>query len=163
MPGVASVGGFVDAPFAASRPERAFSSDQDGVAIARVDQDLGNMLGTLQPHEVDEDQHRQLLGHFVEHVGLPVGTDLLDQFDGVLESAVIGLPHPDFGEAVVAVIVPIAGAPPDEPAVIAHSKRELANFKVPKRVFFVDELPRNAMGKVQKNLLRERYAGIFSS
>ena len=89
--------------------------------------------------------------------------DLLDQFDGVLESAVIGLPHPDFGEAVVAVIVPIAGAPPDEPAVIAHSKRELANFKVPKRVFFVDELPRNAMGKVQKNLLRERYAGIFSS
>jgi len=88
---------------------------------------------------------------------------LLDDMDGVLESAVIGVPHPDFGEAVVAVIVPTAGAAPDEPAVVAHSKRELANFKVPKRVFFVDELPRNAMGKVQKNLLRERYAGIFSS
>jgi len=88
---------------------------------------------------------------------------LLDQMDSVLESAVIGVPHPDFGEAVVAVIVPAAGAALDEQAVIAHSKRELANFKVPKRVFFVDELPRNAMGKVQKNLLRERYAGSFSS
>jgi len=88
---------------------------------------------------------------------------LLDEMDGVLESAVIGVPHPDFGEAVVAVIVPTPGAATDERAVIAHSKGELANFKVPKQLFFVDELPRNAMGKVQKNLLRERYAGSFAS
>ena len=87
--------------------------------------------------------------------------DLLDQMDGVVESAVIGLPHPDFGEAVAAVIVPASTSAPDERAVIAFSKRELANFKVPKRVFFVDQLPRNAMGKVQKNLLREHYAGSF--
>ena len=88
--------------------------------------------------------------------------DLLDQFDGVVESAVIGLPHPDFGEAVAAVIVPAAGASVDADAIIARSKAELANFKVPKRVFFVPELPRNAMGKVQKNQLRERYATTFS-
>jgi malonyl-CoA/methylmalonyl-CoA synthetase len=87
---------------------------------------------------------------------------LLDQIDGVVESAVIGLPHPDFGEAVAAVIVPAAGATLEEGDIISHSKAELANFKVPKRVFFVDELPRNTMGKVQKNQLRERYTATFS-
>ena len=83
---------------------------------------------------------------------------LLDDVDGVQESAVIGVPHPDFGEAVVAVIVPTGGSEPDEQFVIDFCKREMANFKVPKRVYFLDELPRNAMGKVQKNLLRERFA-----
>jgi malonyl-CoA/methylmalonyl-CoA synthetase len=82
----------------------------------------------------------------------------LDDIDGILESAVIGVPHPDFGEAVIAVIVRNPdGANLTEAGVIAALKNRIAGFKVPKRVFFAPELPRNAMGKVQKNLLRERY------
>jgi malonyl-CoA/methylmalonyl-CoA synthetase len=82
----------------------------------------------------------------------------LDELPGVVESAVIGVPHPDFGEAVTAVIVPHGEhMPPTEAEIIASMKARLANFKVPKRVHFVDELPRNAMGKVQKNVLRERF------
>jgi malonyl-CoA/methylmalonyl-CoA synthetase len=77
----------------------------------------------------------------------------------VKESAVVGVPHPDFGEAVTAVVVPVAGKRPAEAELIAALKGRLANFKVPKRVHVVDELPRNAMGKVQKNLLRDRYKG----
>ncbi len=84
---------------------------------------------------------------------------VLDELPGVQESAVVGVPHPDFGEAVTAVIVRRAGSPaPTEKEVIAAIRAKLANFKVPKRVYFVDELPRNAMGKVQKNVLKERYA-----
>jgi malonyl-CoA/methylmalonyl-CoA synthetase len=80
--------------------------------------------------------------------------DVLDAMEGVLESAVIGLPHPDFGEAVTAVIVPEKGAALDEAEIIRTLKKTLASFKCPKRVFIVDALPRNAMGKVQKNVLR---------
>jgi malonyl-CoA/methylmalonyl-CoA synthetase len=87
----------------------------------------------------------------------------IDEMPGVVESAVIGLPHPDFGEAVAAVIVPEAGARIDDAQVIARLRAQIANFKVPKRVWVVPELPRNAMGKVQKNVLRERYAGAFTS
>ena len=82
---------------------------------------------------------------------------LLDDLDGVVESAVIGLPHPDFGEAVVAVII----GQGEEAEVIAKAREKLAAFKTPKRVIWVDELPRNAMGKVQKNLLRQTYAALF--
>ena len=82
----------------------------------------------------------------------------LDELPEVQESAVVGVPHPDFGEAVTAVVVPKAGARPAEAELIAALKARLANFKVPKRVYVVDELPRNAMGKVQKNVLRDRYA-----
>jgi malonyl-CoA/methylmalonyl-CoA synthetase len=81
----------------------------------------------------------------------------LDELPGVKESAVVGVPHPDFGEAVTAVVVPAPGARPAEADLIAALKGRLANFKVPKRVHVVEELPRNAMGKVQKNVLRERY------
>ena len=84
----------------------------------------------------------------------------IDALSGVVESAVIGLPHPDFGEGVVAVIVREKGATLDEKAVMAGLDGRLARFKLPKRVFFVDELPRNTMGKVQKNLLRESYRTI---
>jgi malonyl-CoA/methylmalonyl-CoA synthetase len=87
----------------------------------------------------------------------------IDRLDGVVESAVIGLPHADFGEAVVAVIVAETGIGIDEQFVIASLSGQLAKYKMPKRVFFVDELPRNAMGKVQKNSLREVYCGIFSN
>jgi len=83
---------------------------------------------------------------------------LLDELPGVEESAVIGLPHPDFGEAVAAVVVPEQGSALSEEEVIAFVKGKLANFKVPKHVYFARELPRNAMGKVQKNVLRSTYA-----
>jgi len=83
---------------------------------------------------------------------------VLDELPGVLESAVIGVPHPDFGEGVVAIVLGSA----DEAAVIARARAELAAYKTPKRVIVVEELPRNAMGKVQKNVLRERYAGLFA-
>jgi malonyl-CoA/methylmalonyl-CoA synthetase len=82
----------------------------------------------------------------------------IDELPGVQESAVVGVPHPDFGEAVTAVVVPRHGeGKASEGAIIAALKERLANFKVPKRVYFVDELPRNAMGKVQKNVLRDRF------
>ncbi|WP_114395677.1 malonate--CoA ligase [Oleisolibacter albus] len=87
---------------------------------------------------------------------------VIDAIDGVVESAVIGLPHPDFGEAVAAVVQRKPGRPDvSEDGIIAQVKGELANFKVPKRVWFVDELPRNQMGKVQKALLREQHRDTF--
>ena len=85
---------------------------------------------------------------------------VLDDMEGVAESAVIGVPHVDFGEAVVAVVVSKKGAALSEPAMIAALKQRIANFKVPKRIVFVDDLPRNTMGKVQKNILRARYATV---
>ena len=86
---------------------------------------------------------------------------LLDEIAGVAESAVIGLPHPDFGEAVAAVIVKKPAAALVEADVVGSLKGKLAAFKLPKRVFVVEDLPRNAMGKVQKNELRKRYADTF--
>jgi malonyl-CoA/methylmalonyl-CoA synthetase len=82
----------------------------------------------------------------------------IDEMDGVEESAVIGVPDSDFGEAVAAVVVGKPGHTLTEASVIAALKGEIASFKVPKRVHFADELPRNAMGKVQKALLRERFS-----
>ncbi|TCO70817.1 malonate--CoA ligase [Rhodovulum euryhalinum] len=86
----------------------------------------------------------------------------LDDQPGVKESAVIGVPHPDFGESVVAVLVPEAGASPDPQAIAAALRDRLAGFKLPRRIVTVEELPRNTMGKVQKNILRERYADSFT-
>ena len=86
----------------------------------------------------------------------------LNELPGVAESAVIGVPHADFGEAVVAVVVAKAGAQLDAAAMAAALKARIANFKVPKQVFVVSELPRNAMGKVQKKLLREQHQGLFA-
>ncbi|MDX3895658.1 malonyl-CoA synthase [Pusillimonas sp.] len=84
----------------------------------------------------------------------------IDELPGVVESAVIGVPHADFGEAVVAVVVAEPGRSVDPQAVQASLKRQIANFKVPKHIVVVDQLPRNTMGKVQKNVLRETYASL---
>jgi len=84
---------------------------------------------------------------------------VLDDLPGVTESAVIGVPHPDFGEAVVAVVMGEA----EEAALIAAARERLAPYKIPKRVVRLAELPRNAMGKVQKNVLRERLAELFAA
>ena len=84
----------------------------------------------------------------------------IDALPGVVESAVIGVSDADFGEAVVAVVVAQPGHALTENGVIAALKTEIANFKVPKRVFLVDALPRNAMGKVQKNALREKFSKL---
>ncbi len=88
---------------------------------------------------------------------------LIDVMPGVRESAVIGVPHPDFGEGVVAVVAVDEPAELDEAGVIDALSGSLAAFKRPKRVFFTRELPRNTMGKVQKNQLREQYAGTFGA
>lgn len=85
----------------------------------------------------------------------------LDAVDGITESAVIGLPHPDFGEAVTAVVALADGAPPGEQQIINAMAVDLAKFKVPKRVIFVGELPRNTMGKIQKKAMRETYAALY--
>jgi malonyl-CoA/methylmalonyl-CoA synthetase len=82
----------------------------------------------------------------------------IDDMDGVEESAVIGIPHKDFGEAVMALVVPKPGIKLNGQAMIDALKSKIANFKVPKRVEILESLPRNAMGKVQKNVLRQQYS-----
>jgi malonyl-CoA/methylmalonyl-CoA synthetase len=86
----------------------------------------------------------------------------LDAVEGVLESAVFGVPHPDFGEGVTAVVVAKPGTVLSEEAIIESIKARLARYKVPKRIVVVEELPRNAMGKVQKNALRKTFAAIYA-
>ena len=87
---------------------------------------------------------------------------LVDDLPGVLESAVIGVPHPDFGEAVVAVVVPRPGATLDPGALAGAMADRIARFKQPRRIVVADELPRNAMGKVQKAALRETHRAMFA-
>ena len=88
--------------------------------------------------------------------------ECINQMPGVAESAVVGVRHADFGEAVVAVVVPKPGVALDGAAITAALKAQIANFKVPKALFVVNELPRNTMGKVQKNLLREQHKALFT-
>jgi malonyl-CoA/methylmalonyl-CoA synthetase len=87
----------------------------------------------------------------------------IDALAGVAESAVIGLPHSDFGEAVVAVVVPVPGVSLDEQSTQDTLAKRLAKFKLPKCVIFVDDLPRNAMGKVPKHILRETFKDLFAA
>ena len=87
---------------------------------------------------------------------------LLDEIDGVKESAIIGLPHKDFGEAVTAVVIPEdMNQLPNEKRIIDQLKQQLANYKIPKKIIILEQLPRNTMGKVQKNVLREAYKQLW--
>jgi malonyl-CoA/methylmalonyl-CoA synthetase len=86
----------------------------------------------------------------------------INDMPGVAESALIGVPHPDFGEVGVAALILKPGANLTPDVVLKVLKAKLANFKIPKRCFVLQELPRNTMGKVQKNLLREQYKSLFS-
>ncbi|WP_096668396.1 malonate--CoA ligase [Polaromonas sp. AET17H-212] len=86
----------------------------------------------------------------------------INDMPGVAESAVVGVPHPDFGEVGIAVVIAKPGAKLDGEQIIARLKAQLANFKIPKRCFIVGELPRNTMGKVQKNVLREQHKALFA-
>ena len=87
----------------------------------------------------------------------------IDALPGVVETAVIGAPHPDFGEGVTAIVVREKGAAVDEATIAAALEETLAKYKQPKRILFVDELPRNALGKVQKNVLRDVYGEIYKT
>ncbi len=117
---------------------------------------------------IDEDGYVAIVGRAKDLVitgGLNVYPKELELFidalEGVKESAVIGVPHDDFGEAIIAVVV--ADGPISAQAIIDACRRDLAAFKVPKKVIFVPDLPRNTMAKVQKNLLRETYADTFGT
>ena len=118
---------------------------------------------------IDDDGYVSIVGRSKDMVitgGLnvyPKEVELyIDDLPGVKESAVIGVPHPDFGEGVVAVVVLEDIGEVSEEDIVKACKGDLANFKVPKRVLFVDELPRNTMAKVQKNILRENYQALLS-
>ena len=87
--------------------------------------------------------------------------EIIDDQGGVLESAVIGVPHPDFGETPIAVIVSEAENAPELEAIESNLRKCLARYKHPKKMFLIDQLPRNTMGKVQKNILREEYKNLF--
>ncbi|HRJ69014.1 MAG TPA: AMP-binding protein, partial [Beijerinckiaceae bacterium] len=86
----------------------------------------------------------------------------IDGMPGVIESAVIGIPHPDFGEGVTAVVVRQKGSALDETEILGRLSERLAKFKQPKRIIFMDDLPRNTMGKVQKAVLREQFKSLYS-
>jgi malonyl-CoA/methylmalonyl-CoA synthetase len=88
---------------------------------------------------------------------------LLDEQPGVLESAVVGVPHPDFGETVLGVIVPEKDEQPDLDAIMEAARKSLARFKHPRKLVVMDALPRNTMGKVQKNVLREDFKEMFAT
>jgi malonyl-CoA/methylmalonyl-CoA synthetase len=118
---------------------------------------------------IDEDGYVSIVGRAKDMIisgGLnvyPKEVELfIDDLQGVKESAVIGVPHADFGEAVVAIVVKDTDASVEETAIIDAAKESMANFKVPKAVVFVENLPRNTMSKVQKNALRDQYRNIFS-
>ena len=86
----------------------------------------------------------------------------INDLPGVAESALVGVPHADFGEVGIAVVIAKPGMSVAADQIVTALKSRLANFKIPKKCFVVTELPRNTMGKVQKNLLRDQYKGLFA-
>ncbi|MFG1307250.1 malonyl-CoA synthase [Xanthobacter autotrophicus] len=137
-------------------PEKTAAEFRDGFFITG---DLGKIDAKGYVHIVGRGKDLVITGGFNVYPKEVEGE--IDAIPGVAESAVIGVPHPDFGEGVTAVVVPVAGATLTEADIHAALESRLAKFKQPKRVFFVPELPRNTMGKVQKNLLRDTYKDIF--
>ncbi len=131
---------------------------QDGFFITG---DLGKIDGDGYVHIVGRNKDLIISGGYNIY---PKEIELvLDEQPGVLESAVIGVPHPDFGETVVAVLVAQPGATPDTGPIMENVGQSLARFKHPRSIEVIDELPRNTMGKVQKNILRERYKDMFAT
>ncbi|MDE1568470.1 malonate--CoA ligase [Aquabacter sp. P-9] len=139
-------------------PEKTASEFHDGFFITG---DLGKVDGDGYVHIVGRGKDLVITGGFNVYPKEIEGE--IDAIPGVLESAVIGLPHKDFGEGVTAVVVRTKGATVTEAEIHKALEERLAKFKLPKRVFFVDELPRNTMGKVQKNVLRETYKDAYQS
>ncbi|MFG1279533.1 malonate--CoA ligase [Xanthobacter autotrophicus] len=137
-------------------PEKTAAEFRDGYFITG---DLGKIDAKGYVHIVGRGKDLVITGGFNVYPKEVEGE--IDAIPGVAESAVIGVPHPDFGEGVTAVVVPVAGATLTEADIHAALENRLAKFKQPKRVFFVAELPRNTMGKVQKNVLRDTYKDIF--
>ncbi|MFG1320490.1 malonate--CoA ligase [Xanthobacter autotrophicus] len=137
-------------------PEKTAAEFRDGYFITG---DLGKIDAKGYVHIVGRGKDLVITGGFNVYPKEVEGE--IDAIPGVAESAVIGVPHPDFGEGVTAVVVPVAGATLTEADIHAALESRLAKFKQPKRVFFVGELPRNTMGKVQKNVLRDTYKDIF--
>jgi len=137
-------------------PEKTAAEFRDGYFITG---DLGKIDAKGYVHIVGRGKDLVITGGFNVYPKEVEGE--IDAIPGVAESAVIGVPHPDFGEGVTAVVVPVAGAILTEADINAALENRLAKFKQPKRVFFVAELPRNTMGKVQKNVLRDTYKDIF--
>ena len=118
--------------------------------------------------KMDEQDYVHILGRGTDLVisgGLNVYPKEIENeiaaLPGVVETAVIGVPHPDFGEGVTALVVRDKGIEVTEAGVLGALEQRVAKFKMPKRVIFIDELPRNAMGKVQKNILRDTYADLY--
>ena len=122
--------------------------------------DLGAVDGDGYVHIVGRGNDMIITGGF--NVYPKEVESLIDSLAGVEESAVVGLPHKDFGEGVTAFVVAKPGATITEAAIMAALGGQLAKFKLPKRVIVVDELPRNSMGKVQKSLLRNEYRGLYA-
>lgn len=137
-------------------PEKTASEFHDGFFVTG---DLGKIDARGYLHIVGRGKDLVITGGFNVYPKEIEGE--IDAIEGVVESAVIGVPHPDFGEGVTAVVVPEKGAGLTEEVVLRALDNRLAKFKQPKRVFFVEELPRNTMGKVQKNVLRESYKDIY--
>ena len=121
--------------------------------------DLGRMDENGYVHILGRDKDLIISGGF--NVYPKEVESLIDELPGVIESAVVGLPHRDFGEGVTACVVTRKGVGLTEKDVLDALAGRLAKFKHPKRVIFVDELPRNTMGKVQKNLIREKFGKLY--
>ncbi|MGU3495996.1 malonate--CoA ligase [Xanthobacteraceae bacterium A53D] len=139
-------------------PEKTASEFHDGYFITG---DLGKIDARGYIHIVGRGKDLVITGGFNVYPKEVEGE--IDALPGVLESAVIGVPHKDFGEGVTAIVVRTPGATVTEADVSSALDGKLAKFKLPKRIFFVDELPRNTMGKVQKNILRDTYKDIYKS
>jgi malonyl-CoA/methylmalonyl-CoA synthetase len=138
-------------------PEKTAAEFRDGFFVTG---DIGKIDGRGYVHIVGRAKDLVITGGY--NVYPKEVESEIDAIAGVVESAVIGVPHPEFGEGVAAVVVRENGASLEESDVLAALSGRLAKFKQPKRVFFVDELPRNAMGKVQKNVLRDTYGRTFA-